>query len=71
MNIKTFAELSDIELFVSLHDAAKDVSYFEAAEGQRWYLEISDRNSANIRYKNISLEVGKRGLKADLTAYLV
>lgn len=64
---------SNESLLQELHDAAAELSYFNAAEGDNWYREQGARSKAQARYTTLVNVAAERGIynKDDFKGYLV
>ena len=58
----TKRDISNTGLLNSLHEAAKDVSYFNAGEGPSWYAETTGRHAALSRWQALLEEAQFRGI---------
>ena len=64
------SEISNEMLIANWHDAASDVSYFNAAEGE-WSRETVARERARDRLRWITNEILSRNLKVPTGNYLL
>lgn len=71
MTIEELRGLDDMVLLEELHKAAKNVSYFNAAEGDDWGKEQHGRDLANGHFRAVHVEAMKRGLSFQLGGYLL
>jgi hypothetical protein len=56
-------DMKDIELAEAILKAQQTVSYYNAAEGQQWYAEAADRETAKARLRELTAEQARRGVK--------
>jgi vacuolar-type H+-ATPase catalytic subunit A/Vma1 len=70
---KIMSELTNTELLNRMHEAAADLSYYNAAEGSDYYREKGARAIAQKHWNTLVEEAVKRGLyeKGDWLEYLV
>lgn len=66
-------DASNESLIQALHDAAADLSYYNAAEGQVYFMEAGARGVARNRWNSLVNEAIARGIynKEDFSGYLV
>ena len=66
-------EPSNESLIQELHDAANDLSYYNAAEGDTYRYEATARSQAQKRWNALVNEAIQRGIynKDDFRGYLV
>lgn len=66
-----YKELNADELYEVFHKTAMELSFFNAAEGQSWYGEATQRNVCQAEYKEICQEYKDRGLDIPKGNYLI
>lgn len=57
----TFENTTDEELIALYHKQARELSYYQAAEGESWYKERPLRESCKKKLANITEEIYARG----------
>ena len=64
---------SNESLLQELHDAAAEVSYYNAGEGDCWYREQGARSKATARWRSLVEAAQERGIfrPEDFKGYLV
>lgn len=68
--MKNLAELNDEALLEEVHELARRVSYFNAAEGN-WSQETEARNAVKAEFWSCMAELDKRGLVFENKGYLI
>lgn len=59
------------ELIDAIHKAARDISYYNAAEGDNYFQEQPLRSRAQAALRSLKDEAEKRGLTVELNGYLL
>lgn len=67
----TFEGTTDEELIELYHKQAREMSFFNAAEGESWYRERLARESCKAELAMIAEEIYARGLDIPKGQYLV
>lgn len=66
----TFESTTDEELTTLWHKQAREMSFFNAAEGESWYRERSMRESCSAEFRKINEELRRRELPTPKGNYL-
>lgn len=66
----TFESITDAELVTLWHKQAREMSYFNCAEGESWYKERPLRESCKKELALVTQEIYARGLDLPKGNYL-
>jgi len=67
----TFESTSNDELITLWHKQAREMSYLNAAEGQSWYAEATERQACQSELKAIREEFVARSLELPQGSWLL
>lgn len=66
-----YKDISEEHLRKAFHEAAMELSYRNAAEGQSWYAESEARSICQKVYKELCAEFKFRGIELPKGNYLI
>lgn len=67
----TFENTTDEELVTLYHKQAREMSFFNASEGQSWYAEADARAACSTEFRKIMEELKRREMEIPKGNYLV
>lgn len=67
----TFENTTDEELTALYHKQARELSFYQAAEGESWYKERPMREACSAEFRKINEELKRRGIEQPKGDYLV
>ena len=67
----TFETISDEQLVALYHKQAREMSFYNAAEGQSWYSEANARVACSAEFRKINEELKRRDIPTPQGNYLV
>ena len=67
----TFENITDGELINLWHKQARELSYYQAAEGESWYKERPMREACSAEFRKINEELRRRNLPTPQGQYLL
>lgn len=67
----TFENITDEELITLWHKQAREMSFFNCAEGESWYRERPLRESCSAEFRKINEELRRREIPVPSGNYLV
>ena len=71
MTTEKLESLPDDDLILHTHKLASDLSYYNAAEGNSWDEEETQRDICRAKYRAARAEMDKRGLEFVNKNYLI
>lgn len=66
-----FENTSNEELITLYHKQAREMSFFNASEGQSWYAEANARAACSAEFRKINEELKRREIPRPQGDYLV
>jgi hypothetical protein len=67
----TFESTTDEELINLWHKQAREMSFFNASEGESWYKERPMRESCSAEFRKLNEELKRRDIPTPQGNYLV
>ena len=67
----TFENTTDEELVALYHKQAREMSFFNAAEGESWHRERPMREACSAEFKRINEELKRREIEQPKGQYLL
>lgn len=67
----TFENTTDEELIILYHKQAREMSFYNAGEGQSWYAEADARAACSAEFRKIMEELKRREMEIPKGNYLV
>lgn len=67
----TFENTTDEELVELYHKQAREMSFYNCAEGESWYKERPLRESCSAEFRKINEELNRRDIPTPQGNYLV
>ena len=67
----TFENITDEELITLWHKQAREMSFFNCAEGESWYRERPLREACSAEFRKINEELKRRDIPTPQGNYLV
>ena len=58
----TFESITDEGLITLYHKQARELSFYQAAEGESWYKERVAREACALKLSKLRIEISLRGL---------
>lgn len=71
MTVEKLEAMSDDDLTAHTHKMASDLSYYNAAEGNSWSQEETQRDICQIKFRAARDEMKRRGLAFENKNYLI